>query len=39
MALDERQPDSHTSVQYAHQLAPELAYRLACAGVLTPRHR
>ena len=39
MALDERQPDSHTPVQYAHQLAPDLAYRLACAGVLPARQR
>jgi hypothetical protein len=39
MALDERQPDSHASVQHARQLAPDLAYWLACAGVLPPRQR
>jgi hypothetical protein len=29
----------HTSVQYARQLAPDVAYRLACAGVLAARQR
>jgi hypothetical protein len=39
MALDERQPDSHASVQDARQLATDLAYRLVHAGVVPPRQR
>jgi hypothetical protein len=34
-----RSGSGRITVQDAHQLAPELAYRLACADVRSPRHR